>query len=87
MAIFTGAGVAIITPFHEDGSVNYEKFAEHIEAQVAGGTDAIVVCGTTGETRFRLRGAKRSTRTIALPDSGMKSVYGRPSRRMRISAK
>lgn len=49
MAIFTGAGVAIITPFHEDGSVNYEKFAEHIEAQIAGGTDAIVVCGTTGE--------------------------------------
>ena len=49
MAIFTGAGVAIITPFHEDGSVNFEKFAEHIEAQIAGGTDAIVVCGTTGE--------------------------------------
>ena len=49
MAIFTGAGVAIITPFHEDGSVNYEKFAEHIEAQIAGGTDAIIVCGTTGE--------------------------------------
>jgi 4-hydroxy-tetrahydrodipicolinate synthase len=49
MAIFTGAGVAIVTPFHEDGSVNYEKFADHIEAQIAGGTDAIVVCGTTGE--------------------------------------
>lgn len=50
MAIFTGAGVAIITPFHEDGSVNYEKFGEHIEAQIAGGTDAIIVCGTTGES-------------------------------------
>lgn len=49
MAIFTGAGVAIITPFHEDGSVNYEKFAELIEFQIAGGTDAIIVCGTTGE--------------------------------------
>ena len=49
MAIFKGAGVAIITPFHEDGSVNYEKFGEHIEAQIAGGTDAIIVCGTTGE--------------------------------------
>lgn len=49
MAIFEGAGVAIITPFHEDGSVNYEKFGEHIEAQIAGGTDAIIVCGTTGE--------------------------------------
>ena len=50
MSIFTGAGVAIITPFHEDGSVNYEKFGDHIEAQIAGGTDAIIVCGTTGES-------------------------------------
>ena len=49
MAIFEGAGVAIITPFHEDGSINYEKFAELVEEQIAGGTDAIVVCGTTGE--------------------------------------
>ncbi len=49
MAIFEGAGVAIITPFHEDGSVNYEKFTEIIEDQIAGGTDAIIVCGTTGE--------------------------------------
>lgn len=49
MSIFTGAGVAIITPFHEDGSVNYEAFAEHIEFQIANKTDAIIVCGTTGE--------------------------------------
>ena len=45
MAIFTGAGVAIVTPFHEDGTVNYEKFAELIEYQIAHKTDAIVVCG------------------------------------------
>ena len=50
MAIFEGAGVAIVTPFHEDGSVNYEKFAQLIEDQIAGGTDAIIVCGTTGES-------------------------------------
>ncbi len=49
MAVFQGAGVAIVTPFHEDGSVNYEKFAELIEFQITGGTDAIIVCGTTGE--------------------------------------
>ena len=49
MAVFTGAGVAIVTPFHEDGSINYEAFAELIEFQITGGTDAIVVCGTTGE--------------------------------------
>jgi 4-hydroxy-tetrahydrodipicolinate synthase len=49
MAVFKGAGVAIITPFHEDGSINYKKFTEIIEEQIAGGTDAIIVCGTTGE--------------------------------------
>lgn len=49
MAIFKGAGVAIVTPFHEDGSVNYEAFEKLIEQQIAGGTDAIIVCGTTGE--------------------------------------
>lgn len=50
MAIFKGAGVAIVTPFHEDRTVNYEKFAQLIEDQIAGGTDAIIVCGTTGES-------------------------------------
>lgn len=49
MAIFEGAGVAIVTPFHKDGSVNYEKFAELLEFQIENGTDAIIVCGTTGE--------------------------------------
>lgn len=49
MAIFKGAGVAIITPFHEDGSVNYEKLGELIEFQIANKTDAIIICGTTGE--------------------------------------
>ncbi len=49
MAIFTGAGVAIVTPFHDNGEVNYEKFAELIEYQIAHKTDAIIVCGTTGE--------------------------------------
>ncbi len=50
MSVFTGAGVAIVTPFHEDGSVNYDKFAEIIEEQITKGTDAIIVCGTTGES-------------------------------------
>ncbi len=49
MSIFKGAGVAIVTPFHEDGSVNYEAFEKQIERQIEGGTDAIIVCGTTGE--------------------------------------
>lgn len=49
MALFTGAGVAIVTPFKENGEVNYEKFAELLEFQIKNGTDAIIVCGTTGE--------------------------------------
>lgn len=49
MAIFQGAGVAIVTPFHENGEVNYEQFAKNIDWQIANGSDAIIVCGTTGE--------------------------------------
>ena len=49
MAIFTGAAVAIVTPFKENKEVNYEEFGRQIELQIQGGTDAIVVCGTTGE--------------------------------------
>lgn len=49
MTIFKGAGVAMITPFHEDKSVNYEELGRMLEAQVQGHTDAIIVCGTTGE--------------------------------------
>ena len=50
MAVFTGAGVAIVTPFKDNGEVNYEKFAEMVEYQIENGTDAIIVCGTTGES-------------------------------------
>ena len=50
MAIFTGAGVAIITPFHADGSINYEKLEELIDYHCNNGTDSIVICGTTGES-------------------------------------
>lgn len=49
MAIFTGSGVAIVTPFHENGEVNYEMLGELIEFQIAHKTDAIIICGTTGE--------------------------------------
>ncbi|MGN0243239.1 MAG: 4-hydroxy-tetrahydrodipicolinate synthase [Lachnospiraceae bacterium] len=49
MAIFTGAGVAIITPFSESLQVNYTKLRELIDEQINNGTDAIIICGTTGE--------------------------------------
>ncbi len=48
-SLFEGAGVALITPMNEDGSVNYTKLEEVIEWQIANGTDALIICGTTGE--------------------------------------
>ncbi len=50
MAIFHGSGTAIVTPFTKSGKVHYEQFAKQIEFQIANGTDAIIVCGTTGES-------------------------------------
>ena len=49
MSIFTGAGVAIVTPMNSDGSVNFEKLGELIDFQIENETDCIVICGTTGE--------------------------------------
>ena len=49
MAVFEGAGVALITPFKDNGEINFEKREEIVEEQIAGGTDAIIACGTTGE--------------------------------------
>ena len=49
MSIFTGAAVALITPMHEDGSINYEEMERIVNDQINHGTDAIVICGTTGE--------------------------------------
>ena len=48
--IFTGAGVAIVTPMNADGSINFDKLGELIDWQIAEGTDAIIICGTTGES-------------------------------------
>ncbi len=49
MSIFTGAGVALITPMKENGDVDFDKMKEIIDFQVDNGTDAIIICGTTGE--------------------------------------
>lgn len=61
MAIFKGAGVAIITPMHEDGSVNYDKLEEILEYQIANSTDAIIICGTTGESSTMTHGEHLKT--------------------------
>ena len=49
MSVFRGSGVALVTPFHEDKSVNFEMLEYLVERQITNETDAIVVCGTTGE--------------------------------------
>lgn len=49
MAIFTGAGVAIVTPFKEDESIDYDRLDELIDFHCENGTDSIVICGTSGE--------------------------------------
>ena len=50
MSIFTGAGVAIITPMNQDGSINFDELGRIIDDQIANETDAIIICGTTGES-------------------------------------
>ncbi|MBZ0899630.1 dihydrodipicolinate synthase family protein, partial [Clostridioides difficile] len=47
--LFKGSAVALVTPFTEDNNVNFEKLGELIEYHIENGTDALVVCGTTGE--------------------------------------
>ena len=70
--VFTGAAVAIITPFKEDGTVDYDTFGKIIEDQIAGSTDAIVVCGTTGESA-----AMPDEEHLAVVDYCVKKVAGR----------
>lgn len=69
MPIFKGAGVAIITPFYEDGSINYEEFDRLAEFQIQNGSDAIIVAGTSGEAstlthREHLNLIRRCVRTV-----------------------
>ncbi|MEF9975698.1 MAG: 4-hydroxy-tetrahydrodipicolinate synthase [Oscillospiraceae bacterium] len=70
--IFTGAGVAIITPMHKDGSTNYEMLAKLIEFQINNGTDAIIACGTTGEAS-----AMNDSEHLAVIEFAVKKVNGR----------
>ena len=66
MAIFKGAGVAIVTPMSEDGKVNYDKLEELLEYQIANSTDAIIICGTTGESSTMTHGEHLKTIKFAI---------------------
>lgn len=66
MAVFKGAGVAIVTPMYEDGKINYDKLGELIEFQIANSTDAIIICGTTGESSTMTHGEHLNTIKYAI---------------------
>ena len=66
MAIFKGAGVAIVTPMFEDGKVNYDKLDEILNEQIDNGTDAIIICGTTGESSTLTHGEHLKTIKFAV---------------------
>ena len=56
MSVFTGAGVAIITPMTETGAINYDKLGEIIDYQIENGTDSIIICVMEAATLFIIRG-------------------------------
>ena len=66
MAIFKGAGVAIVTPMYDDGKVNYDKLDELLNEQIENGTDAIIICGTTGESSTLTHGEHLKTIKFAV---------------------
>ncbi|MGI6070136.1 MAG: 4-hydroxy-tetrahydrodipicolinate synthase [Blautia sp.] len=66
MSIFKGAGVAIVTPMLPTGEINYDKLDELLEMQIAGGTDAIIICGTTGESSTMTHGEHLKTIKFAI---------------------
>ena len=66
MAVFTGAGVAIATPFDENYNIDYESFGKFIDFQIENKTDAIIVCGTSGEAST-LRRTYRSNSLLRKP--------------------
>ena len=71
-SVFVGAGVAIITPFDKDGQIDFERFSKLIEFQITNKTDAIIVCGTTGE------GSTLSVKErLELFTHAVKQVHGR----------
>lgn len=70
--LFTGACVALATPFQENGSVDFESLARMLEFQIQNGTDAILVCGTTGEPSTMTREEQKS-----VIDFSVKQVAGR----------
>lgn len=70
--IFTGSGVAIITPFAKDGSIDFEELGKLLEFQIKNETDAIIICGTTGESA-----AMPDSEHLSVIDYAVKKVNGR----------
>lgn len=70
--VFKGSGVALVTPMHSDGSVNFEVLGEILEFQIKNKTDAIIICGTTGESA-----TMSDEERAAVIDFAVKKVAGR----------
>ena len=71
---FRGTGTALVTPFSQDGSIDRERFAEHVEAQIAGGVEFLVPCGTTGESATMT--AQEQREVIALTVEAARGARG-----------
>lgn len=67
---FRGTGVALATPFDEDGAVDYDHLAAHVEAQIEGGVEFLVPCGTTGESATMTGGERRSVIAATVEAAG-----------------
>ena len=91
MSIFTGSGVAIVTPFNDDESINYDKLDELLDFHCNHRTDSIIICGTTGESstlseeehmdciRFTIERVKGRVPVIAGTGSNSTVSVGSPS--------
>ena len=81
MSIFTGAGVAIVTPMKANGEINYDKLAELLDYQINNSTDAIVICGTTGESATMTESSVNSVDSVGGSTQQEVQSVGSPSMR------
>lgn len=73
--LFKGSGVALVTPFNEDLTVNYERLEELIEFHIHSKTDAIIICGTTGESATLSKDEKKEIIKFAIEKAGRLHSY------------
>ena len=80
--VFVGAGVAIVTPFFEDGGINFDELKRLIEFQISEGIDSIVICGSTGEAATMTDAEVEKAIEKGKPDLNLLFIYNIPFRGM-----